>query len=475
MSAPTLYGPDGRPHEIRKAGVGPMIAGAGATSTVSSIIASGQRSRNYDLDVYAMLSVKHPTVYACITLIADAVASEGWEIVPRGHRGAQPANAQTDPRVAANIADANDFFAMASPHETDRARNRGIAADLKTFGFAALRKKRANIEGKPVLAALERVDPRTISIRLNAAGTAVDSYLIKRRSNGALATSTSMTEIVPPADIVFFTSSGGDPITGFTSPLEALDLTLATDLAQRRYRETYCRTGAKPGLVLTSDTYDEDAFKVTEEQILKQRTGAANAYKTLLLPGGWKMVNVPSAGGDDADFVEATGLNREDITGVYRVPMGMVVFAGNALGSGGKGEDREFFERYGVLPVEELIYERLTISVLRDEFGITDLEMVPKRRNAMRADRLDDALKMVQVGFAGDDVRTFLNAPRTELPGMQTPLFIRAGKSIAEDEPIDPASAGAATTTGTSADAAQAQHEVAQKGAGRFRRGRQGY
>lgn len=481
--APVLYLPDGNQYiakasAVAKAGFGGIGVdglgpGMGEDSTVSSVIASGQGARIPDLDVYAMLAMKHPTVQTCVTLIADAVSTDGWDIAPRGHEDAKPISAEADKRVG----EIQTFFDIASPVVTDRGRRFMLAADIKSFGFSILRKRRAG----RIVAALERVDPRTIVIKPNADQTAVAQYLIrKRQANGLFMNNNA--EAVDPADIIFFSATGGDPMQGFASPLEALDLTLATDFAQRRFREAFCRLGAKAGMVLTSDEYDEEAFKAAEAQIQKSRVGADNAYKTLLLPGGWKMVKAPNAGQDDADFVKATGLNKEDVAGVYRVPMGMITYSGNALGSSGKGDDRAFFEQFACLPLEEIIYERLTMSLLRDEFKITDLAIVPKRRNRVRFDMFDAAIKAVQFGFTGNESRRLVNAPpiTDTRYNMDAPLFL--GKAfangIAGQEPLDPSTpdTGLNNAGGEgSAEGSVTAAEVAQKGKARFRGRRPDY
>ncbi len=478
MSDHVLYGPDGRQVEISKAGV-PIDAaspalGAGSGGLLGGDM-GGQATALADLELYYMLVTKHPYVRGCAELIADTVSSEGFDIVPAGSEDARPLSASDDKRVG----DICEFFKLAAPKVTDRGRRFAITIDLKSFGYSILRIKRVPGRGaKGMIAALERIDPRTLSVRLNAAKTAIAKWVVRQVAGGLQAG--NVVDEIDPRDIVFFSPSGGDPLTGFASPLEALDLTLATDFAQRRFRQAFCSSGAKAGLILTSDTYEEDAFKAARLEIERNRSGAQNAYKTMLLPGGWKVANVPNAGKDDADFVQASGLNREDVCAVYKVPVGMLTFSKSALGSAGKGADQDFFEQFAVLPTEEVIYERLTLSILRDEFGITDLEIVPKRRNRLRLDRFEAAAQLVKFGGTGNEARRLVNlAPiDDERYDMDAPLFLSTAFTggIADQEPLhatdDTGQTAPAQTEGDAGEAAGAAgdaREVAQKGARRFR------
>lgn len=475
--AARLYGPDDRPLQLVRKAAG--YDGSGGTlsgdTTVSSVVADGNTARVPDLEVYWMLATKHPYVNACLTLIADAVASDGYDVTPAQDEDARPLSVKDDPRVK----DIHTFFAIASDVVTDRARRWAIAIDIRAYGFSVLRKQRAN----KTVVGLDRLDPRTVSAKVNSDASKVTEYMVRRR-NGAGLWDTTQVEHVDPKDIIFFASSGGDPLTGFASPLEALDLTLACDFAQRRYRQSYLENAAKLGLILSAESVDEDGFKTAAEQIRAAKTGASNAYKTAMLPGVWKVLNTATGGKDDGDFLKASGLNREDVAGVYKVPVGMLTYTGSALGSSGKGDDRDFFEEFAVLPLEELIYERLTLNLLRDEFGITDLALVPKRRNRIRYDRFTAAETLTHFGGTGNEARRLANLPPITDPkyDMDAPLFtkVTSPAGIVGVEPLNPSDNTGLQTQpnaegngelSTAADQTEQIHkdEVAQKGSGRFR------
>jgi hypothetical protein len=151
---------------------------------------------------------------------------------------------------------------------------------------------------------------------------------------------------------------------------------------------------------------------------------------------------------------------------VYHVPVGKLAFSANALGSSGKAEDDATFQEQCVLPREELLYETISQQVLKSEFGIDDLKMIPKRRHSLRLDMFEAAQKIVTFGGTGNDARELVNLPRFEESGvsMDIPLFLtHTGMTVADDEPT--------TTTGDASQVESAnakQDEVAQKGAKRF-------
>jgi phage portal protein BeeE len=461
------------PIRTRKAGIGIEAMGPSLSgdATVSSVVASGSTARVPDLEVYWMLATKHPYVGSCISLIAQALASDGFDVAPAEAEQARPLSADDDPRVK----DIRAFFALAGVDVTDRARRHMIAFDVLTFGFAAELKKRAN----GTMAGLERIDPRTLSVKTNPAGTEIVAYVVRRRSPEGTWDPTFKAVLLDPKDVIFYSITGGNPLMSFASPLEQLDLTLAVDFAQRRFREAYCRLGAKPGLILSSDTVSVEDMEAARSEISKSRSGSENAYKTMLLPGAWTLLNKPESGSDDADFVKGAGLNREDVAGVYHVPTGMITYSGNALGSSGKGDDRDFFEQFAVLPLEEILYERMSAALLRDEFDITDLTLAPARRNRVRYDRFDAAVKLVQFGGTGNEARRLVNLPAItdEKYDMDAPLFtkVTSAAGITGVEPLNPSeNTGLQPVTNKPSDqaaasASAAKTEVAQKGKARFR------
>jgi HK97 family phage portal protein len=444
--------------------------------TVASVISGGGGARLPEMQVYWMVATTHPYVNSCITLVADAIAGDGYAVMPKNGDIARPLDSKSDPRVG----DINDFFDVAFPGSTFRSWRYGVAVDMEAFGLAYLQKKRAG----GLLVGLERLDPRTVTATLSSDQTKIVSYQVRQRNSNGVVDLQHITN-VDAKDVVLFTRGGGDPITGSPSPLEALDLTCAIDEAARRFRMAFFNSGGKIGTILSNETASKDQMQAAERKMKQKHTGPDNAFGTLLLTGAWKLVGQLESGSDDASFVKLSGLNREDVASVYHVPVGMITFAGSALGSAGKGDDRDFFEEFAVLPLEELIYERLTLSILGDEFGIDDLELAPKRRNRVRTSRFDAAVNLVKFGGTGNEARDLVGLAKIIDPKfeMDTPLFIGSPTTgLAEAEPLETPPApvtpsseqgnGDPATSAASAAGANADHdkrEVTKKGKGGFR------
>jgi len=428
-----------------------------------------------------MLATRHPHVRTCITLIADAVAAEGYQIMPIDGETAT-LTAEDDKRVA----DIHGFMRVGFIGATERAMRRALAIDINSFGLSYLRKKRSStvpsvIPGRAGLVGLERIDPRTVKIRPNANRTGIDKFLLLKRGGGTFITLDSVDEI-PPEDMIMISAVGGDPIVGMPSPLEGLDLTLAHDMAARRFREAFFRRGAKLGTILVNKGASKEQIEAAIAQIKDQKTGVDRAFDSLILAGDWDVAAVAKAGENDVDFVKGTAINREDVSGVYKVPVGMIVFSGNALGSSGKAEDQDFFEQYAVLPLEEMLYEALTLHILQDEWGVDDLALVPRRRNRVRLSRFDAGVKAVKMGFTGNEARQLVGMPKIDDPRfeMDTPLFIGAPSTgLAEVEPLDTPSPPVDTPptndiVDPSLGGAKDAREVAQKGKAGFHWSREG-
>lgn len=455
-----------------------IIDGAGMSgdSTVSSVLAaSGSGNRVRDLEMYHFLATKHPYVNGCITLIADTISAEGFDVVPTDVEDARPLADDDDPRVA----EIHQFMRLAFPQSSFRQWRRAASIDLNSYGISLLRKKRTSTG----IEALERLDPRCVTAKLSADRTKIDSYLVRPLQINGYVNTPFTVEVIKGEDVILFAAAGGDPVSGFPSPLEALDLTLAVDISARKFRAKFFDNGGTPSMVVTMPGAGEDQYKKVANSLRKEKTSVDNAYKVWLLAGDDIQVTaLSSAGKNDGDFMKLAALNREDVCSVYKVPVGMLTYTANSLGSSGKGDDRMFFEQFAVLPQEEQIYETLTINLLRDEFEIDDLALAPKRRGRIRTDLFEAASTAVKFGATGNEARRLVNLPAITDPkfDMDAPLFIGASKlGVVADEPLEGATADPApgTQPGSgnakpAADAATDRHddEVAKKAASRFLR-----
>lgn len=457
---------------VEKAGIDATDAGIFAGT-----LADASVQHMPDAEQYWLLFKKHPIVRACVRVIANAVAQEGFDVVPTDGDDLD----ENDP----NVELLHDYFhqAFIGRANTYRKWVKATTIDMEVFGWAFTRKKKAPLDvdgqAKDVPCFLERLDPRLVHPKLNADKTEIETFVLKRSTynydgvvvdagvSDASAAQAVNGETIDPDEIIMFSlDEGGDTVLGSPSPLEALDLTCAMDLNVRQHRNSFFRNGAQTGNVFINEEADEDSVRAAEKAIIAMKVGPRNAFKNVFLVGQWKVQALQKQGNNDLDFIQGSELVRDEICAVYNVPVGKLFSITGALGQAGKGEDDETFEQECVLPIEENIYQTLTNELLVKEFDIQDLKLVPKRRNKIHADRFDAAMKMVKFGATGNQALDFVGLPKSDAPGMDVPLFLQSGAGVGMDEPVPQGEAQ--DTSSELQDATQSQDEVAKRKARPF-------
>jgi hypothetical protein len=347
------------------------------------------------------------------------------------HEGSSftPIDSDSDPRVE----EIHTFFRAAFNGRSFRSMLSALATDVEVFSFAYWR-----IHRQGDLVWYERLDPRLTHPVLNKEHTDIDSYVIKRaQSTGGRSftvDSVSGSEVVPAKEVIRFNFEGGDAVYGGPSALEALDLTVSMDLSIRLHRNAFFRNGATHGTYILLPEATPEQAKDFEKSLRGLKTGAMKAYAPIVIAGqNADIKRFADAGKQEIDFVKGTELSRDEIAAVFAVPMGKLLFSGNALGSSGKSEDDDTFQRDCVLPLEEMIYETLTREILIKEFEIDDLALIPRRRASVRTDKFTSAKDLVAFGGTGNEARDLVGLPKIEDPTMDVPMFLgRQGGTLPE-------------------------------------------
>lgn len=389
-----------------------------------------------DMDTYWMLFCKHPWVRTCVSYIAEAVAAEGFSIIPVDGVTAAPASEQEDERLG----QLHQFFANCTPNSTFTDLRLSTAIDLRVHSVAYWRKDRVSKRGLPRF--FERIDPRIIRPRLAKDRKSIDGFVIRSVENGGLVGVEAKVEIVDPKDIVFFKMAGGDPLLGMPSPLEALDITIDQDWKIRNHQRAFFRNGGVSGRVIQIDGVDAEGAQKIQKRLKAEKTGVEAAFTDLVIPGTGVRIEQSSAsqGKNELDFLKGSEAARNEIAAVFKIPVGMLTFAAGALGSAGKEQDDDGFQRYAVLPVERAIYDTLTRDVLVGDFAITDLRLVPQRLQQIRLDRFDAAKTSLEAGATVNEARSIVGFPSI------------SGKGVDCDVPIvmnrQPIAAAEVTATG---------------------------
>lgn len=415
-----------------------------------------------DNEQYWWIYRKHPWVRSIVTLIANAVSAEGYDIVPVDDKDEVDDN---DPRLEL----IHEFFRVAfiGKFNTFRKTMNVTVCDLQTYGPAYWRKKYGQQDGQRTLVALERLNARYMIPHLNDDRTEIDHYTLipsKAQVDGAVAQMAQQLssingnkgEEIPADEIIMFgVGEGGDDVMPAPSPLEALDLTVTMDINIRKHRNMFFENGAQLGNVLIGKNVTEEQAQYAQKKLNLMHVGPRRSWKNISLMGDWDIKSLMQQGKNDADFIKGTQIVIEEIMAVYKVPPGKLRDVAGSMGQAGKGEDDETFEQECILPIEESFYETLTLEILQKEFEIDDLRLVPARRNKLRRDLFESAALMVKFGASGNQALDMVGLPKSDAPGMDSPLFLGATKGdVAGDMPVNPANqmaeAEAATGGGAS-------------------------
>lgn len=403
-----------------------------------------------DSETYWRLYLKHPWIRTCVDLISNAVAQEGYDVHPVDE--AQDLE-EDDERVK----QIHDFFRIAfvGKNNTFRKAVNALVTDDQTFGAGYIRKKYGQVDGQKTLVGLERLNARYMVPRLTEDRTQIDYFTflpskpeasgfsgaVQEAAQQISAINGNRGERIPSDEIILFSSGcGGDDVLPSPSPLEALDLTAAMDMNVRRHRNSFFENGAAVGNVLCSNNATDQQVMDAQKKLTMHHVGSRRAYRNMALGGDWKILNLMQGGKHEIDFIKGSSLVMEEICAVYKIPPSKLRDVSGAMGQSGKGEDDEAFEQECVLPIEECLYETLTLEILHKEFGIDDLRLVPARRNRLHLDRFPAAVNGSKIGMTGNELRDLVGLPKVDDPKMDIPLFLGAtAGNVAQDEPAAPA------------------------------------
>lgn len=113
-----------------------------------------------------------------------------------------------------------------------------------------------------------------------------------------------------------------DPYRG-RSIIAAAAKTIDTDEQMKDWNRRFFANNARPGLVFsTNEELSDEAYRRWKEQFSEEHTGAANAYKNLLIEGG--SVQPYMMNQHDLDFLASRKYSRDEILAMMRVSPSML-------------------------------------------------------------------------------------------------------------------------------------------------------
>lgn len=451
--------------------------------------------RTADKALYKYLYTKHPFVYACVELIVqtaaqdrhtypteDAPGSGGKKSSPtkdqtyaqkaRGYT--RPAPQKPDdgsegvlgPAEQDGEAFLEEFFAEVNDFESFNELLASVYRDVLVYGEAFVLKQRIGasvktghlpaVEGgsadrdtgtTPLGGRVTHVsqDPTSpveclhrIPSRDTFAVPGEDGYpsMYRQKAEGGGYREYAETDVIyvrlPDPD---------DPCHGL-SPLEALDITLATDISAGKYNEAYFRNGAKAGLIIAGENLNEHEIRRNKQWLTDEYTRPENAHKPMLLLGNLQLVRDGNKAQNDMEFLDLRKFSREEICAVYSVPMSKLLHTSDGMGSTGKATDDMTFRADTVGPLQTKVYEAFNRQLMKRDFPDKPL-LVPPRQEKIRLDLLEAAKSLVACGGTGNEARAVLHLPESDHPTMNLPLFLVPGlKSLITDDVAEQSAQG---------------------------------
>jgi len=175
--------------------------------------------------------------------------------------------------------------------------------------------------------------------------------------------------------------------------LEALRTTIAIDENAERYNENFFRNSATPDFVLKTDkTLEKDEIKRITERWDKKYRGTENAHKTTVLQKGVGVERLQMTA-KDMDFLEQQKFTRDKILSIFRVPKTIVAITDDVNRANAETADYVFAKRT-IKPKMERIIEQLNeflVPLFGDNLWLDFEDPVPENVEA-KLSRYNSAL-----------------------------------------------------------------------------------
>jgi phage portal protein BeeE len=399
-----------------------------ASNTIQGFIGGSsvdqQISKNLSqAELYWYFANHHPWIGSATGLIARTIAGAGYNIVAPGSDRDQ-GDVDKDPRVIA----LRVFLDQPNPDQSIEDLVEEISLDRDVPGKFYVHKLRLP-NGQ--LVGLERIDSRTCAPLLSADGKSISKFVQKTRVNGKVVTTT-----YDPKDIIFGKLAGGADITGRTSLIDQIDLTLAVDWGARKSEAGRFKNGVRAGMVLVNKTASKDQLEHNRKTMEESRSGADNAHRPMALAGDWSVEFPPAQNEENTGQQDRA---RQEICAIYHVPESKLMTTEGTLGGNGKESDDQTFQEECVLPRARYIWRTLSRAIMA-EFGITDLAIVPKAKYQLRMSAVPVAVQLLQAGGSINEARDLIELPKSAAKDvdLDTPLvqgLLKSAESVISPPP----------------------------------------
>ena len=240
------------------------------------------------------------TVYACVRVIAETIASLPMNVYEVDKSGAK--------KIAANHP--LQYLLHDAPNE-----------EMTSFTWREQMLTQLLIHGNSYSQIVRNAKTDIVSIYpLLSANMTVD-----RADDGELTyeyqTSDGETVMLDPYEVLHIPGLGFDGVMGY-SPIALMKSSLGLAIAAEEYGSAFFKNGATPGGVLMHPNRPKD-LQAVRDSWNKAYGGSANSGKVAILYEGMKFERI-ALPNNEAQFLETRKFETEEICRMYRVPPHMV-------------------------------------------------------------------------------------------------------------------------------------------------------
>lgn len=336
-------------------------SGDQATSLQSEITASlvgGVPIGNIRISTDSLFTIwrNHGDVFGCVRELVQGVGVAGyyWENAADQEKDPNPLSVKTAEGVLT-------FY------QTIRQWKQELIRDVSVGGNVYYHLEKSMGNGSAI--ALQRIDPRTMSVVTDKYGTII--RWIQRVKNDTVS--------YKPEEILHFKtlSDPNSPVFGI-SPLEPILWEVRTDLAAMVANYSLFENDSVPAAMYIlddeiPDTEQDRAVKKLQEQL----KGAENRHKSIAMKG-LKDIKQISISNKDMEFSVLRNLTTEKVCAAYGVPKSILGYTDAVNLANGEEQTKKFWES-SIEPIEEQVVEFVNKQLL-PALGISDIKFAFEAR-----------------------------------------------------------------------------------------------
>lgn len=336
-------------------------------------------------------AIRLVSVYACITLIADAIRALPVDVFRK----------QGDSRVA--VTRGPGWLPRPNNEQTWGQFIDFAAWSLLTHGNAFIFLGARDTLGFPT--EMHVIKPDTVKVQRTGGEKVIIAAGVRM---------TEYTPAEPLGNVLHIIGYTADGLVGL-SPIEQAQQAIGTGLALEKYGNKFFANGATPSAVLempAGSNPTQPQLESLAKQFDRKHGGANNAWKPIVLANGasYKPMAVPNS---DAQFLESQKFNVSQIARLYRVPPHLIGDVERSTSWGTGIEEQNIgFVTYTLMPWITRFEEAFTEILPRGQFLKFNVNALLRGDVKTRAAfyQVMGALKTVTV----NEIRAFEDLPPFE-------------------------------------------------------------